>query len=364
MTDLEINLPITHELLEEGIDSGLHLGAQIYVSINSEPIADDGIGQSRPDVPMDRDTINLWMSSTKPITAVLFAQFWEQDLAQLDTKVADVIPEFGQAGKSDITFRHILTHTAGFPTDPAGLYALDWDDAVSVVCGMDTEPDWPPGDRAGYHASTSWYILGEAVCRMSETPLPERLRSHLFTPLSMNNTWIGIPRAKQEAYGDRIGWMFQMRRSTEPEPIGSQVDEIERIRPGGNGRGPIRELGLFYEALLGGGKDVVKQDTIETFTSRHREGLFDHTFQHNMDWGLGFMLESGQYGRETVPYSFGRHASPRTFGHGGSQSSAAFADPQHNLVVAVVCNGMPGEARHNRRARDLHSAIYEDLGLA
>jgi len=43
---------------------------------------------------------------------------------------------------------------------------------------------------------------------------------------------------------------------------------------------------------------------------------------------------------------------------------AAFADPEHDLVVALVCNGMPGEPRHNTRALDLHTAIYEDLGLS
>jgi len=82
-----------------------------------------------------------------------------------------------------------------------------------------------------------------------------------------------------------------------------------------------------------------------------------------MDWGLGFILNSSLYGADTVPYSFGRHASPRTFGHGGAQSSVAFADPEHGLAVALLFNGMPGEARHHVRVREVLSALYEDLGL-
>ena len=62
-------------------------------------------------------------------------------------------------------------------------------------------------------------------------------------------------------------------------------------------------------------------------------------------------------------YQPGRHASPETFGHGGAQSSSAFADPKHRLVVACVFNGMPGEARHSDRVRDIFSAIYEDLNM-
>ena len=93
-------------------------------------------------------------------------------------------------------------------------------------------------------------------------------------------------------------------------------------------------------------------------------GKFDLTFRHTIDWGFGIIVNSNQYGAETLPYSFGRYASPDTFGHGGAQSSSAFADPTHRLVIAWVFNGMPGEGRHNKRSRDLNTAIFEDLGLA
>ena len=82
-----------------------------------------------------------------------------------------------------------------------------------------------------------------------------------------------------------------------------------------------------------------------------------------MDWGLGFMVNSAIWGLDTVPYGYGPHASPRTFGHGGSQSSASFADPEHGLAVAVICNGMPGEAAHQTRIREILKAVYEDVGL-
>ena len=61
---------------------------------------------------------------------------------------------------------------------------------------------------------------------------------------------------------------------------------------------------------------------------------------------------------------YGPHASPRTFGHGGSQCCSAFADPEHGLAVAIVWNGRPGEQRHDRRLRETLTALYQDLGLA
>ena len=62
---------------------------------------------------MDRDTIMLWLSSTKPIAAIAIAQLWEQEKLN-DDPVAKFIPEFGVNGKEPITIRQILTHTGGF----------------------------------------------------------------------------------------------------------------------------------------------------------------------------------------------------------------------------------------------------------
>ena len=82
-----------------------------------------------------------------------------------------------------------------------------------------------------------------------------------------------------------------------------------------------------------------------------------------MDWGLGLIIDSKGYGIDTVPYGYGKYSSSRTFGHGGSQSSVGYADPDRKLVVAAVFNGMPGDRAHNIRMRAFLTALYEDLGL-
>ncbi len=90
--------------------------------------------------------------------------------------------------------------------------------------------------------------------------------------------------------------------------------------------------------------------------------MVDETFKQVYDWGLGFMLDSKAHGHDDLPYSFGKHSSPVTFGHAGYQSSMGFADREHGLVVAWVFNGMPGDAEHNGRNSQTNNAIYEDLG--
>jgi len=112
------------------------------------------------------------------------------------------------------------------------------------------------------------------------------------------------------------------------------------------------------------GVEILKAATIDLFTRPHRSGLFDYTFLAKLDWGYGFLLNSDSYNFETIPYAYGRYASPETFGHSGSQSSCAFADPTNQLVVAWACNGMPGEKLHQKRQREINNAIYEELNLS
>jgi CubicO group peptidase (beta-lactamase class C family) len=119
--------------------------------------------------------------------------------------------------------------------------------------------------------------------------------------------------------------------------------------------------------LAGGGAfegvRILSSESVARMTSRRRVGLFDETFRHTMDWGLGLIIDSNRYGADTVPYGFGRYASERAFGHGGAQSSIGFCDPARELVVAIVFGGMPGEGKHNARMRAVLAALYEDLGF-
>ena len=115
--------------------------------------------------------------------------------------------------------------------------------------------------------------------------------------------------------------------------------------PGANGRGPMNQLGRFYEMLVGTGRvtacALLSPVTVAAISARHRTEMLDETYGVVMDWGLGLVVDW---------YATGRYSSRRAFGHGGHQSSVAFCDPEHDLVVAVVCNGMPGRERHSARS--------------
>jgi CubicO group peptidase (beta-lactamase class C family) len=363
-----MSIPRTAQMLEKGINSGLHVGAQLYLARDGETIADVGIGEARPGVPMRPDMLMIWMSACKPVPAVAVAQLWERGLLDLDDRVARHIPEFGVKGKEAVTIRHLLTHTAGFRGIAGEWEQQPWDHVIAAACDARLEPGWVPGRKAGYHVATSSYALADIVRRLDGRAFPTYVREAIYEPLGMNDSWIGMPPERYRAYGDRIGLMHDTSGPASRADLFWDTEEGAALcRPAGNGRGPIRELGRFYQMLLNKGQldgvRLLSPQTVEAIVSPHRLGMYDHTFRHVMDWGLGFIVNSARYGRDTVPYGFGPHASDRAFGHSGHQSTVAFADPEHDLVVALVCNGMPGEAAHHVRTREILEAIYQDLGL-
>src|SRR5687768_9980852 len=141
MTDADAQLPKTLAAIRRGIDAGLHIGAQLYLSLRGKVIADDAFGLAREDVPMRTDTLMLWLSAGKPVSAVAVAQLWERGLLDLDDAVAKHIPEFAANGKDVVTIRHILTHTGGFRALLGHWEGKSWDEVIAALSASRLEPD-------------------------------------------------------------------------------------------------------------------------------------------------------------------------------------------------------------------------------
>jgi CubicO group peptidase (beta-lactamase class C family) len=349
------------DVLERGIADGVHIGAQLSVSRGGVRVADAALGAARAGVPMTTDSMMIWFSMTKAVTSVALAQQWERGALAVDDPVAKYIPEFAAKGKADTTLRHLLTHTAGLPWADGILESWPWREsrAENLARIFAAAPDYPAGTRAGYHAGAGMSVLAAVVEHVSRTPFDEYVRAEIFEPLEMYDCWIGMPPDRYDAYGDRIGVMHATNVSP-PVPV-KGVDARRQTSvpvPGANGRGPMRELVHLYEMLVAGGTRngvrLLSPQTVSAISARHRVGMVDETFGVVLDWGLGFAIDT---------YITGRHCSPRAFGHGGHLSSAAFCDPEHGVAVAVVCNGMPGGARHHPRMDAIATAVYEDLGI-
>ena len=358
--------PQTQAVIEQGIQQNLHTCAQVYILQDDEALASFALGEYKEGSPCTVGTIMPWMSCSKMITAVAFAILYERGLVDFDTNVSEVIPEFSCNGKENITFKNILNHTCGIRVLPIRWNELTWEETVQAICGMPVEDDWVVGEAAGYHIATSWFILGEAVQRLSGSLLEEFIQQEIFQPLGMENSYFSIA---SEIYNDPkqpIARFLRTDGETPKPAIDRYAKAVNKCRPGASGRGPVRELAIFMQMLsnkgMHGMKRILSERTVELLTSPAREGLLDRTFMKTIDWGLGFMLDSKHH-QDSYPYSFGEGCSEETFGHNGNQSSAAYVDPENELVICFVFNGIPGEIKHQKRLDAMNKAIYQDLDI-
>lgn len=367
--DFPERFPRTAAVVQQGIERRLHPGAQIYISHQGKILADVGIGLASPDVPMTSDIVNPWLSAGKPLTAVLIAQLVDAGRLGWDDPVASHLPEFGAHGKAALTIRHLLTHTAGLQGIDSGWPQLEWNESLQRINTAGLDSSWVIGESAAYDPGSSWFVLGEIIQRLTGLPFADVLSAHVLQPAGLQSTWAALTPAEYERSRRRLGWMWERQQGQLRPTDWQDAPRCTRPSPGSSLRGPIRDLGRFYEwfqSREGRSPPFSGRPprALAALTTPQRVGKFDQTLGHIVDFGLGFLLDSNRYGPDTVPYGYGRHCSPRTFGHGGSQCSQGYCDPEHRLVVAYIFNGRPGEGQHQRRARALNDAIYQDLMIA
>lgn len=364
---LELSIDVSGAVaaLERGRADGYHLGAQLSVRWRDESV-DVAIGDVRV------DTLLPWLSCTKAITAACVLQLWERGVVDIDAPVAQYVGEFAANGKSRITVRHVLTHTAGLRVGDVDIWRMSWADALAAVCDAPLVDAWVPGERAAYEAAGGFHVLGELVQRAAGRAFDAYAAEEVFEPLDMPDSWMALTPARFAAYQQegRIGVMYDTTTKAAPEPRPGFDDgrALSRVLPSGSGVGPMRDLVRFVACLRRGGEldghRILSAQTVDTMAARHRAGMVDETFGMVIDWGLGLLVNSFHYRDRATSYGFGRHASRRAAGHGGRESSLAFFDPVHQLAVALCCDGMPGEPGNHRRTQPVLTALYEDLGLA
>jgi CubicO group peptidase (beta-lactamase class C family) len=372
-------VPLTHEevverfprtaaVIEKGRRQNLHFGLTVSIRLDGTPLADFSVGETPEGQPLDPTSLMPWLSAGKPLTAVAVLREVERGRLHLDRPVADVIPEFAPKAKENVTLEHLLKHTAGLETTPVGWPQAPWEAIIARICERGIREGFHVGKDAAYDPARSWFILGELLRRVDGRLPHEIIQNDICRPIGMESTWIAMT---PEEYATNAGRIAKVAARDEQGHLKQTHGWAEPFctsaSPGGSARGQVSDLATFYEMLRRGGSlngaEILAPETAALMTSRQRQGLFDTTFQHKVDFGLGVLIDSNRYGPETVPYGFGRYSSPVSFGHGGAQTAIGFCDPERQLVVAWVANGAPGEAQHNRRNRELNSAIYLDLGF-
>ncbi|MFC4068835.1 serine hydrolase domain-containing protein [Actinoplanes subglobosus] len=175
--------------LDTLVDSGAESAVQAAAYRDGELIVDAAAG------PVTARTPIFSFSTGKNVTAVLAHELVARGFTGFDDPVADLWPEFGAGGKTAVTLRHVLTHTAGLPAMPQGIGPAELPDWATVCDALAAAgPRWPAGEAMGYHPYTFGYLVGEIARRATGHPVRELLREWITEPLGLDGQlFYGVP---------------------------------------------------------------------------------------------------------------------------------------------------------------------------
>lgn len=351
--------------ISDGIAKRLHTCVQVCVSIDGVTQINAGFGEATAQTTATSETIMLWRSAGKPLTAVAILRLAEQEQLSVDDPLRLHLTETCGTPWEHLTLTQLLTHATGLPAQSTPWPDADWKQILRDILATADQPD---DSVAAYQPQATWFLLGEIVRRQQQSAtFPDALRELVLQPLGMSQCGCGLRPAEAAAQQARLPDLL-IRERTELRPSTMSTGAaLHNPSPGGNLRGPVSDLVLFYEMLLRRGRLAdgtvfLQERSVEQMTRPHRTGQFDQTLQHVVDMGLGCITNSQHHGA-TVPYGYSRFSSPDAFGHGGAQCSIGFCDPAHRLVVAWAANGFCSEPQHQRRNRAINEAIFQDLQL-
>lgn len=352
------------------LEAGEELGARFTLVEGGEVVLDlwGGFADRKRARPWDEATLAPVFSTTKAVAALMIARVVDQGRLDYDQTVASLWPEFGQAGKADVTVAQAISHQAGLPgfpepMDPA-LWA-DWDAICARLAAM--APMWPPGSASGYHPVTVGYIVGEIFRRADGRSIGAAFREDLGEPFGLD-LWIGLPDGVEARLAElqrpsalpEFGEINEPTRAAFIAPWSSAAGkagaDYRRMEvPSTNGYATAEALARLLGALandgwLDGG-EILAPALIAEATRERIRGQ-DLVLPFVMSWGAGFMRNAPVF-----PWGPGSQA----FGHSGWGGSCAFADPERRLGGAYVMNRQGTALMGDPRPRRLIEAAYAAL---
>lgn len=163
------------------------------------------------------ETIYLWFSMTKIVTATAVMRLVERAALRLDDPVREHLPWFPEPrpGRPAVRVRHLLSHSAGLanPIPVRWVHRADQpgrdpDRLAREQLAKHRRLRAPAGERAAY-SNLGYIVLGELIATASGRGFEEFVREEILAPLEMRSTGFGY----DELPGNEVATGYQLRRS-------------------------------------------------------------------------------------------------------------------------------------------------------
>ena len=341
-------------LYHEAVERGDIVGAVLLVARKGKIVLHEAVGMRDKErgLAMERNSMFRMASNTKPVVATAIAQLVEEGKLSYDDLVREYIPEWDNYRAGFITVGHLLSHSSGLriPTlflQPLGENpTLQSESARFGAIGAEVTP----GETYSYN-NPGYNTLGALVEIASGQLLEDRLMETVYGPLGMADSY--NHHAAHEVGGkvDRMGAVYYQR-----SPDGDWT-------PGGTPGGPVAfpfarasggmissawDYAVFSQMFLNGGTydgaEILTPESVELLTSPK--------------------IHIGGEEDEASYYGYGWRLADGTYGHGGSDGTNAWLDPDREIIGLVFTQTPRGDNRGTRleRFRELVNLSLEGGG--
>jgi CubicO group peptidase (beta-lactamase class C family) len=360
--------------MQRYVDKGLVPGAVTLVARRGRVVYFDAVGyrDAESKAPMTTDTIFRIASMTKPIASVALMMLYEEGHFLLSDPIAKFLPEFANMKVAQaatpaetggtpyklvpatrpINFKHVLTHTAGFPNSYRGLtreeYAKTYarkspsETMTEVVKRLATMPlNFNPGEAWEYGPATD--VAGRLVEVISGLTLDEYLQKKIFAPLKMNDTHFYLPAAKLNrfvaSYEPDKSNGNKIKLVEAPNAQSRWLKEPHNYFSGAGGLvSTAADYVRFHQMMLNGGElDGVRllgRKTVELMTANHTGDLPLWLPGPGYGFGLGYSVV------KDIGVT-GQAGSAGMYGWGGAFCTYFQVDPKEDLIGIVMTQVRP-----------------------
>jgi CubicO group peptidase (beta-lactamase class C family) len=335
--------------IDSWIDSNIVKGAAAAVWHDGEIVAERYAGEARPGIEVDRRTIFPLASVSKPITASVVMALVDAGKFALDEPVAEFVPEFVapsahrqvdhpqlEESRKTVTIRQLLCHTACLPEDlPRGrLNYADKNDMHAISDALIELPLFAsPGTRMRY-SNAGVAVLGRLIERVAGMEFGDAVRGYVVQPLALEFL-LCRPRPNLD---QRI---VQMDDASPADPELQSYNSTywrSLCTPWGGLLGSAPDLARFAGAFLEGAPGFLSKSAMREMTIDQTRGVPGEVQSMRITWkravwGLGWEVKGDKQNHWT-----GELTSPNTFSHFGASGALLWADPDHNVALAVFGN--------------------------
>ena len=325
-----------------------------------------GMADNASKTNMRKEAIFRIASQTKAITSTAVMILWEEGKFKLDDPISKYIPEFGKAqildtfneqdstyttktAEDQITIRDLITHTSGIGYgvidgdarfkkiySKAGITDLFTTKHISIEESVKKLAKLPlhhnPGDKFTY--SEGLDVLGYFIEVVSGMPFAKFLKTRIFDPLDMKDTWFYLPKNKHDrlvSVQQKIDGKWKKYPITFYDTDYPKTGE-KRFFSGGAGlSSTAKDYATFLQLYLNNGelngKRILSRTTVQSIMGNQIGDIWAGGNKHH---GLAFAVVT------SIGQDAGGEGSIGTFDWGGYFNTQYFADPKEQIIGVLM----------------------------